>query len=42
MILQIDGSLASYTIIVIEKFNVKTVYAIYPMANTSRHYGRRK
>ena len=34
-----NESHASYSVIVIEKFYVKIVYAIYSMAYTSRHYG---
>ena len=39
-IVQMNGSHALYSVIVIEKFKVKIVYAIYPMFYyTSRHYG---
>ena len=34
-----NGSHASYSVIVIEKCNIKIVYAIYPMVYTSRYYG---
>ena len=38
-IVQMNGSHASYSVIVIEKCNVKIVNAIYAMVYTARYYG---